>query len=69
MQYLTVNTLQHDESERRHQEQLDQRKEKAVELSLGKFSLTPTTGQQVQGSPIAGNKIQSHAAVSSIKYE
>lgn len=30
--------LQHDESERRHQVQLEQRKEKALELSLGKFS-------------------------------
>ncbi|CAK8676515.1 unnamed protein product [Clavelina lepadiformis] len=30
--------MKHDESERRHQEQLEQRKEKALELSLGRFS-------------------------------
>ncbi|XP_039270648.2 S phase cyclin A-associated protein in the endoplasmic reticulum-like isoform X1 [Styela clava] len=38
--------IKHDESERRHQEQLEQRKEKALELSLGKFSLSSSGNLQ-----------------------
>ncbi|XP_078484370.1 S phase cyclin A-associated protein in the endoplasmic reticulum isoform X2 [Ciona intestinalis] len=39
--------LKHDESERRHQEQLEQRKGKAQELSLGKFSSVVATSPHV----------------------
>nr|CAB3265885.1 S phase cyclin A-associated protein in the endoplasmic reticulum [Phallusia mammillata] len=47
--------LKHDESERRHQEQLEHRKEKAVELSLGRFSTNPAPGVAMTPCPGAAS--------------